>query len=71
MKYAILGVGAMGSLVGAFLAKAGQQVTLVDPYKEHMEQISNSGLKRNAVLLPGPGPDFLFSGALRPQIAGL
>ena len=45
MKYAILGAGAMGSLVGAFLSKAGQEVVLVDPNKEHMGKINDLGLK--------------------------
>ncbi len=45
MKYAILGAGAMGSLIGAFLVKSGQDVVLVDPYKEHMDKIKSEGLK--------------------------
>ena len=49
MKYAILGAGAMGSIIGAVLAKGGQEVLLVDPYKEHMEKIKNDGLKLKMV----------------------
>ena len=45
MKYAILGAGAMGSIVGAILAKGGQEVVLVDPYKEHLEKVARVGLQ--------------------------
>lgn len=45
MKYAILGAGAMGSIIGAVLAKAGQDVILVDPYQEHMNKIQQDGLR--------------------------
>ena len=45
MKYAILGAGAMGSIIGAVLAKGGQEVVLVDPYKEHMEKVARDGLR--------------------------
>lgn len=45
MKYAILGAGAMGSIVGGLLARGGQDVLLVDPYKEHLDKIKTAGLK--------------------------
>lgn len=44
MKIAILGAGAMGSLIGAFLKKSGEDVLLVDPYEEHMRKIRTDGL---------------------------
>jgi len=44
MKIGILGSGAMGSLVGYFLQKGGEDVWLIDPYKEHMEAIRQKGL---------------------------
>ena len=49
MKYAILGAGAMGSIIGAILAKGGQDVLLVDPYKEHLDKIKSDGLKLTLV----------------------
>lgn len=49
MKYAILGAGAMGSIIGGVLAKGGQEVLLVDPYREHMEKINKDGLKLTLV----------------------
>lgn len=45
MKYAILGAGAMGSTIGALLKKGGQEVVLVDPYREHLEKIKRDGLQ--------------------------
>lgn len=45
MKYAILGAGAMGSIIGATLAKGGQDVVLIDPYQEHMDRIKQHGLR--------------------------
>lgn len=45
MKYAVLGAGAMGSIIGAVLKKGGQDVLLVDPYQEHMEKIKQDGLQ--------------------------
>lgn len=45
MKYAVLGAGAMGSIIGASLSKGGQEVLLVDPYQEHMERIGREGLR--------------------------
>jgi len=45
MKYAILGAGAMGSIIGATLAKGGQEVVLVDPYKEHLDKVARDGLQ--------------------------
>jgi 2-dehydropantoate 2-reductase len=44
MRIAILGAGAMGSYFGARLAMAGHEVTLLDPYKEHIEAIRACGL---------------------------
>ena len=45
MKYAILGAGAMGSIIGAVLARGGQDVMLVDPYQEHMDKVARDGLQ--------------------------
>lgn len=42
-KIAILGAGAMGSLVGAFLIRGGADVILVDPYEAHMDTIRTTG----------------------------
>jgi 2-dehydropantoate 2-reductase len=39
MKVTIVGAGAIGGISGAYLTKAGRDVTMVEPYKEHLERI--------------------------------
>ena len=44
MRFVIFGAGAVGSVIGGHLAKAGAQVLLVgDP--PHVEKIQQAGLK--------------------------
>ena len=45
MKIAILGAGAMGSMVGAYLKKGGGKVYFVDPYDAHMKAVNQDGLQ--------------------------
>ena len=44
MKIAVIGAGAMGSLFGAYLAKAGEAVAVVDIWQEHVAAIRSQGL---------------------------
>ena len=44
-KIGIMGAGALGSYVGAFLAREGEDVTLVDLWPEHVETIQKRGLR--------------------------
>ncbi len=44
MKIAIIGAGAMGGLFGSLLAHAGETVTLLDSFKEHVDTINAQGL---------------------------
>ncbi|MGB2408860.1 MAG: ketopantoate reductase family protein [Paracoccaceae bacterium] len=44
-KLYVLGAGAMGSLFGGLLAEGGMDVTLIDPWKEHVDAIVKNGLK--------------------------
>jgi 2-dehydropantoate 2-reductase len=44
MKTVIMGAGAMGSLYGGLLAFSGEEVWLVDIWKEHIEAIGSKGL---------------------------
>jgi 2-dehydropantoate 2-reductase len=44
MKIGIVGAGAMGSLFGGRLSRAGQEVLLYDIYREHVEAILRDGL---------------------------
>ncbi len=41
----VLGAGAMGSLFGGLVAEGGLNVTLVDPWREHIDAIRKSGLR--------------------------
>jgi len=41
----VLGAGAMGSLFGGLLAEGGLDVTLVDPWPEHIARIRQEGLR--------------------------
>ena len=44
MKIAVVGAGAMGSLFGALLAEAGNEVWLYDVWLEHVKAIDQDGL---------------------------
>lgn len=44
MKIAMIGSGAAGSVFAGYLRKGGADITLVDPYKEHMDKIARDGL---------------------------
>jgi len=45
MKIAVVGAGAMGSLFGAMLTEAGNEVWLYDVWLEHVETINQDGLR--------------------------
>jgi 2-dehydropantoate 2-reductase len=45
MRIAVLGSGAIGSVVGGMLTKAGHDVTLVDQWPEHVEAMKKVGLR--------------------------
>src|SRR5881296_2450850 len=45
MKIAVLGAGAMGSVIGGLLAKAGSNVILIDVWKQAVDSINSNGLK--------------------------
>ncbi len=44
-RIAIIGAGAIGSVVGGMLTRAGRDVTLVDQWPEHVEKMKNVGLR--------------------------
>ena len=44
-KVAIVGAGAMGTILGAYLNKNGCKAKLVDNYKEHVEALNEKGAK--------------------------
>jgi len=45
MKFLIWGAGAIGGTMGAFLARAGHDVTMVDTVREHVEAIMREGIQ--------------------------
>lgn len=44
MKIAIVGAGRMGSLIGSYLSKGGEDVILLDPWQAHVDAINKDGL---------------------------
>ena len=44
-RIGIIGAGAIGSVVGGFLTKAGRDVTLIDQWPEHIEAMKTKGLR--------------------------
>jgi 2-dehydropantoate 2-reductase len=53
-KLLFVGAGAIGSYLGAFLSRAGHEVTLVDPWAEQVETIRDRG-----VAVTGPHDPFV------------
>ncbi len=47
-KLAVLGVGAIGSNIGAYLTRAGRDITLIDMWAAHVEEMKRCGLKVTA-----------------------
>ena len=43
-KIAIMGAGAVGSYIGAFLARAGENVTLIDMWDKNVDAIKANGI---------------------------
>jgi 2-dehydropantoate 2-reductase len=43
-KIVIIGAGAVGGYIGAHLSRAGEDVTLIDPWPEHVEQMKLNGI---------------------------
>lgn len=39
-----MGAGGVGAYVGGHLARAGEDVTLIDPWPEHIETMKHNGL---------------------------
>lgn len=54
MRWLVWGAGAIGGTMGAYLARAGHDVTLVDVVAEHVEAINRDGLR-----ITGPVEEFV------------
>ena len=62
MRVTIIGAGAIGGVTGAFMARAGEDVTLVDAVVEHIQAIRDDGLRMDGlheftVQVPAITPD--------------
>ena len=44
-KIAIVGAGAVGCYAGAHMVQAGEDVTFIDPWPEHVEAMRSGGLR--------------------------
>lgn len=44
MKFGVFGVGAIGGIIGGYLARAGEDVTLIDTWPANIEKIKSDGL---------------------------
>jgi 2-dehydropantoate 2-reductase len=60
MKIAVLGAGAMGSLVGAHLKKGGGEVYFIDVNEEHMKAVAKNGLYMELEKRPQPDIETVF-----------
>jgi 2-dehydropantoate 2-reductase len=49
MRFVMLGAGAIGGVIGGQLARAGFDVVLVDPLRDHVEAITRDGLRLEGV----------------------
>ena len=49
-RIGIIGAGAIGSVVGGFLTKAGRDVTLIDQWPEHIEAMKTKGLRLSGTI---------------------
>lgn len=44
-RIAVLGAGAVGSCIGAYLTRGGYNITLIDQWPEHVDRMKRDGLK--------------------------
>ena len=48
-RIAVMGVGAIGSVIGGYLTRAGHDVTLIDLWADHVEAMRRDGLRITAL----------------------
>ena len=56
-KIAIFGAGALGGHVGGYLARDGHDITLIDPWPEHVEHMRAAGLTLEGQTEPNASPN--------------
>lgn len=45
MRIALIGAGSIGTIMGALMSKAGEDIVLVDTFKEHVDALNKNGAK--------------------------
>lgn len=45
MRIALLGAGSIGTILGALISKGGEDIVLVDSFKEHIKALNQKGVK--------------------------
>ena len=45
MRFAVVGAGGIGGLIGSWMARAGCDVTLIERWREHVDAINHSGMR--------------------------
>jgi 2-dehydropantoate 2-reductase len=63
VKFLVWGAGAIGGTLGAYLARAGHDITLVDAATDHVDAINANGLR-----ITGPISDFTVRPPAHPPI---
>ena len=43
MRMAIMGAGSLGTILGAYISRAGYPIDLIDPYQEHVDTLNEKG----------------------------
>lgn len=43
MRMGIMGVGSLGTILGAYISKKGYNIDLIDPYQEHVDTLNRDG----------------------------
>ena len=51
-RIVFVGAGAVGGYTGAHMARAGEDVTLIDPWPEHVDRMNSHGLRIDGVTEP-------------------
>ena len=65
-RIAVLGVGAIGGIIGGYLARSGHDVTLIDQWPANVEAIRKKGLTVST-----QEGDFTVAGQRRPPRRGV
>ena len=49
IRTAVVGVGAIGGTLGGYMTKNGEDVLLIDEWKEHVDTMNKNGLKLDGI----------------------